>query len=128
MGDEISLGSLMQDMDVDKVDGFLKTISKYEKIFDKVSAMFTKLDKMGVVPAIIRVAGNKANIPDIDKPLNNPLSIQATTGTHMMFFKELNAIPENVISEMYQQMLLAAAKAKAKDKDKMPEQEAKVVS
>lgn len=112
-GGEVSLGSLLQGMDVNKLDSVLSTISKYEKIFDKVSGMITKLDKIGVIPAIIRVAGNKANIPDLDKPLVDPLSIHATTGTHHVFFAELNKLPENIIADMYKQMLVMAAQSEA---------------
>jgi hypothetical protein len=106
---EVSLGSLLQGMDIDKVDGMLNTLTKYEKIFDKVSGLVTKLDKMGVIPAVIRVAGVKANIPDLDKPLVDPLSVHATTGTHHVFFAELNKLPENIIADMYKQMLIISA-------------------
>jgi hypothetical protein len=105
-GGEVSLGSLIQGMDINKVDDMLGTLTKYEKIFDKVSGLVTKLDKMGVIPAIIRVAGVKANIPDLDKPLVDPLSVHATSGTHHVFFGELNKLPENMIADMYKQMLI----------------------
>jgi hypothetical protein len=111
-GGEVSLGSLLQGMDINKVDGMLNTLTKYEKIFDKVSGLVTKLDKMGVIPAIIRVAGVKANIPDLDKPLVDPLSVHATSGTHHVFFAELNKLPENIIADMYKQMLIISEQAK----------------
>ena len=114
-GGEVSLGSILQGMDIDKVDGMLSTLTKYEKMFDKVSGLVTKLDKMGVIPAIIRVAGVKGNIPDLDKPLVDPLSVHATTGTHHVFFGELNKLPENIIADMYKQMLLMAAQEEEKD-------------
>jgi hypothetical protein len=46
---EVNLGSILQGMDIDKVDGMLNTLTKYEKMFDKVSGMITKLDKIGVI-------------------------------------------------------------------------------
>ena len=113
-GGEVSLGSILQGMDIDKVDGMLSTLTKYEKIFDKVSGLVTKLDKMGVIPAIIRVAGNKANIPDLDKPLVDPLNVHASSGTHHVFYAELNKLPEKIISDMYKQMLVLAAQAESK--------------
>lgn len=119
-GEEVSLGSLIQGMDIDKVDGMLSTLTKYEKIFDKVSGLVTKLDKIGVIPAIIRVAGVKANIPDLDKPLVDPLSVHATSGTHHVFFTELNKLPENIIADMYKQMLVMAAQAEIPPKEVKP--------
>jgi hypothetical protein len=110
-GGEVSLGSILQGMDIDKVDGMLSTLTKYEKMFDKVSGLITKLDKIGVIPAIIRVAGVKGNIPDLDKPLVDPLSVHATSGSHHMFYAELNKLPEAIILDMYKQMLLMAAQA-----------------
>jgi hypothetical protein len=112
-GGEVSLGSILQGMDIDKVDGMLNTLTKYEKMFDKVSGMITKLDKIGVIPAIIRVAGVKANIPDLEKPLVDPLTVHAATGSHLVFFSELNKLPENIISDMYKQMLVMAAQAES---------------
>jgi hypothetical protein len=112
-GGEVSLGSILQGMDVDKVDSMLSTLTKYEKMFDKVSGLVTKLDKIGVIPAIIRVAGVKANIPDLEKPLVDPLNVHATTGTHLVFFSELNKLPEKIISDMYKQMLVMAAQAES---------------
>jgi hypothetical protein len=108
-GGEVSLGSILQGMDVDQVDSMLSTLTKYEKMFDKVSGLVTKLDKIGVIPAIIRVAGVKGNIPDLDKPLVDPLTVHAVTGTHLVFFSELNKLPERIISDMYKQMLVIAA-------------------
>ena len=110
-GGEVSLGSILQGMDIDKVDGMLSTLTKYEKMFDKVSGLITKLDKIGVIPAIIRVAGVKGNIPDLDKPLVDPLSVHATTGTHLVFFAELNKLPENIVADMYKQMLILSQQA-----------------
>jgi hypothetical protein len=118
LGGEVSLGSLFQGMDVDKVDSLLGTLTKYEKIFDKVSGLVTKLDKMGVIPAIIRVAGNKANIPDLDKPLVDPMALHSTTGTHLVFFQELNKLPENVVADMYKQLLVMAAQAEQPKEEK----------
>jgi hypothetical protein len=121
-GGEVSLGSLLQGMDINKVDGMLNTLTKYEKIFDKVSGLVTKLDKMGVIPAIIRVAGVKANIPDLDKPLVDPLAVHASTGTHHVFFAELNKLPENIIADMYKQMLIISEQA---EETKVVEEHAK---
>jgi hypothetical protein len=116
-GGEVSLGSLIQGMDIDKVDGMLSTLTKYEKMFDKVSGLVTKLDKMGVIPAIIRVAGVKGNIPDLDKPLVDPLSVHAASGTHHVFYAELNKLPENIIADMYKQMLLMSTQAEPVKKE-----------
>jgi hypothetical protein len=123
-GGETSLGSILQGMDIDKVDGMLNTLTKYEKMFDKVSGLITKLDKIGVIPAIIRVAGVKGGIPDLDKPLVDPLSVHATTGTHHVFFAELNKLPENIIADMYKQMLVIAAQTE-NEKAEIPPMEVK---
>ena len=114
MGDESpeNLLSMMQNMDVDKVGSVLKEFEKYEKILDKVSGITMRLNRIGVLPAILRIAGQKSGIKDLDAPLprQSPLSIDAASPTHLLMFKELNTQSEEVITEVYKNAILAGEK------------------
>ena len=107
-----NLLSMMQNMDVDKVGSVLKEFEKYEKILDKVSGITMRLNRIGVLPAILRIAGQKSGIKDLDAPLprQSPLSIDAASPTHLLMFKELNAQSEEVITEVYKNAILAGEK------------------
>ena len=107
-----NLLSMMQNIDVDKVGSVLKEFEKYEKILDKVSGITMRLNRIGVLPAVLRIAGQKSGIKDLDAPLpqQSPLSIDAASPMHLLMFKELNVQPEAVISELYKNAVLAGAK------------------
>ena len=107
-----NLLDLMNNVDVDKVGNVLKEFEKYEKILDKVSGITMRLNRIGVLPAVLRIAGQKSGIQNIDAPLprQSPLSIDAVSPMHLMMFKELNAQPEAVISELYKNAILAGEK------------------
>jgi hypothetical protein len=113
-----NLLDMLNGVDVDKVGSVLKEFEKYEKILDKVSGITMRLNRIGVLPAIIRIAGVKSGIQNIDAPLpkQSELSIDAKSSIHLIMFKELNNQPEEVISEMYRQMVLASAKTEPKEK------------
>jgi hypothetical protein len=105
-----NLLSMMQNMDVDKVGSVLKEFEKYEKLLDKVSGITMRLNRIGVLPAIIRIAGVKSGVQNLDAPLpkQSELSIEAKSPTHLIMFKELNSQPEDIISEMYKQMIIVS--------------------
>ena len=107
-----NLLSMMQNIDVDKVGSVLKEFEKYEKILDKVSGITMRLNRIGVLPAILRIAGQKSGIENIDAPLpqQSPLSIDAASPMHLLMFKELNQQPEDVISQMFKAAVLAGEK------------------
>jgi hypothetical protein len=107
-----NLLSMLNNMDVDKVGNILKEFDKYEKILDKVSGITMRLNRIGVLPAIIRIAGQKSGIQNIDAPLpqQNPLSIDAKSSTHLMMFKELNNQTEEAITEMFKAAVIATNK------------------
>lgn len=111
-----NLLDMMNNVDVDKVGNVLKEFEKYEKILDKVSGITMKLNRIGVLPAVLRIAGQKSGIPNIDAPLpqQSVLSIDAASPTHLMLFKELNAQPEAVISELYKNSIIASVKSEKK--------------
>jgi hypothetical protein len=111
-----NLLSMMQNMDVDKVGSVLKEVEKYEKILDKISGITMRLNRIGVLPAILRIAGQKSGIENIDKPLpqQSPLSIDAASPMHLLMFKELNAQSEEVITGLYKNAVLAGEKQKEK--------------
>ena len=121
MGEEesVNLLSMLNDVDVDKVGNVLKEFEKYEKLLDKLSGITMRLNRIGVLPAIIRIAGQKSGITNIDAPLPqiSELNIEAKTPIHLMMFKEINSQPENVILDMYKSAVLAGAK-QVKDKKK----------
>jgi len=117
--ESVNLLSMLNNVDVDKVGNVLKEVEKYEKLLDKVSGITMRLNRIGVLPAIIRIAGQKSGIQNIDAPLpqQSELSIEAKSPIHLLMFKELNNQPENVISDMFKAAVLAGAKPV---KDKKP--------
>ena len=112
MEEEANLLSILQDVDAAKVGGVLAEVEKYEKIIDKVSGIVMRLNKIGVLPAVMRIAGQKSGITDIDKPLPQPsqMSVEAASPTHLLMFKELNKQPEEVLGEMLKQAILLEEK------------------
>lgn len=94
----------------DNLETLLKDWDRYNKIFDRVNETITKLDRIGILPVIIRGVGKKYDI-DVDKPLNDPLAIQAASSIHKLFFSELNQVPEDIVKQMYQQALKASDSA-----------------
>lgn len=78
-------------VDVSKVDDLLATISKYERIMDKFLNLYNKLEKSGVINAVLRIAGKRAGV-DLDKPAVHPLSIVAASPQHKVLFDILNGI------------------------------------
>ena len=118
-----NLLDMMNNVDVDKVGKVLKEVEKYEKILDKVSGITMRLNRIGVLPAILRIAGEKSGIKNIDAPLpqQNPLSIDAASPMHLLMFKDLNKQPEDVINELYKNAILAwGKKEKEEKKEKKP--------
>ena len=115
-----NLLDMMNNVDVDKVGNVLKEFEKYEKLLDKVSGITMRLNRIGVLPAILRIAGQKSGIENIDAPLPqaSELSIDAASPTHLLMFKELNAQSEAVILNMFKQAVLAGAKPEKKEKPK----------
>jgi hypothetical protein len=113
-----NLLNMLKDVDVDKVGSVLKEFEKYEKILDKVSGITMRLNRIGVLPAVLRIAGQKSGITNLDAPLpqQNPLSIDAKSPIHLLMFKELNNQPEEVISEMFKSAVIEGEKQTKKAK------------
>lgn len=107
-----NLLDMLKGVDVDKVGTVLKEFEKYEKILDKVSGITMRLNRIGVLPAIIRIAGQKSGIQNIDAPLpqQSELSIDAASPMHLLMFKELNKQPEDVIGNMFKAAVIAGEK------------------
>lgn len=110
--EEENLLSMLNTVDVDKVGKVLAEFEKYEKLLDKVSGITMRLNRIGVLPAIIRIAGQKSGITNIDAPLpqQNPLSLDAASPTHLLMFKELNKQNEEVIGVLFKNAILEEAK------------------
>ena len=115
-----NLLDMMNNVDVDKVGKVLKEVEKYEKILDKVSGITMRLNRIGVLPAVLRIAGQKSGIQNIDAPLpqQNPLSIDAASPMHLLMFKELNAQSEEVITGLYKNAVIAGTKQEKEKKTK----------
>lgn len=113
-----NLLGMINGIDIDKVGSVLKEVEKYEKILDKISGMIMRLNRIGVLPAAIRIMAPKG--VDIDKPLPTPneLQIIAKSPVHLMMFRELNNQPEEVISGMFKQAIIEGEKAGKKPKKK----------
>lgn len=116
-----NLLSILNNVDVDKVGSMLKEFEKYEKLLDKISGITMRLNRIGVLPAIIRIAGQKSGIKDLDAPLpqQSELSIIAKSATHLLMYKELNNQPEEVIANMFKAAILSEKKGEGRrPKDK----------
>ena len=112
MAEEINMLKVLSEgaknIEINDLDSFLATLSKYERLLDKFIGIYNRLDRSGVIPVVLRVIGKKAEI-DVDKPIVNPLSIVAKSATHRAFFEFLNDIPEKDIKELHKQILLSMA-------------------
>ena len=110
MAEEIDMLKVLSEgaknIEVNDLDSFLATLSKYERLLDKFIGIYNRLDRSEVVPVVLRVIGKKAEI-DVDKPIVNPLSIVAKTAIHRAFFEFLNDFPEKDIKELHKQILLS---------------------
>lgn len=114
--EEENLLSLIKGVDVEKVGSVLKELEKYEKVLDKISGIVVRLNRIGVLPAVLRIIGQKSGIENIDKPLPqmNPLSVDAASSTHLLMIKEINKQSEENVSEMFKQAILIEDKANKK--------------
>jgi len=121
MEDKASILGLINEasksMDINDLDSFLATLSKYERLLDKFMAIYSRLDRSGVIPVILRVIGKKAEI-DVDKPITNPLNVVAKTATHKALFEMLNEVGEADIRAIHEQIVLAKAQIQKQKEDK----------
>jgi len=97
-----------KNMDVNDLDSFLATLSKYERLLDKFMGIYARLDRSGVIPVILRIVGKKAEI-DVDKPITNPLNVIAKSATHKALYEMLNEVGEADIRAIHEQIILAKA-------------------
>ena len=113
---EENLLDMFNRVDVDKVGGVLKELDKYNKILEKISGITMRLDRIGVLPAILRIAGQKSGIDNLDAPLpqKSPLGIDAASPTHLLMFRELNQQSEEVIAAMFKKAIEAEIVKKSK--------------
>ena len=110
-----NLLSMINQVDVEKVGNVLNELSKYEKLLDKVSGIIMRLNRIGVLPAVLRIIGVKTGVGEkLNEPLPqvSPLSIEAKSPSHMLLFKELNKQSEDTVTEILKQSVIAEAKAK----------------
>jgi len=105
-------------MDISDLDSFLSTLSKYERLLDKFMAIYSRLDRSGVITVILRVIGKKTDI-DVDKPITNPLNVVAKTATHKALFEMLNEVGEADIRAIHEQIILAKAQLEKGAKDEI---------
>lgn len=113
-----NLLDIMSNVDVDKVGNVLKEFEKYEKILDKISGITMRLNRIGVLPAILRIAGQKSGIENLDAPLpkQSPLNVDAASPMHLLIFKSLNKQPENIIEDMLKTSIILEEKNKKPQK------------
>ena len=113
-----NLLDMLSNVDIDKVGSALKEFEKYEKLLDKVSGITMRLNRIGVLPAILRIAGQKSGIQNLDAPLPkvSELQIIAASPMHHLMFKELNNQPEEIIGEMFKAAVIAGDKGVKKPK------------
>ena len=91
-------------VDVSKVDDLLATISKYERIMDKFLNLYSKLEKSGVINAVLRIAGKRTGV-DLDKPAVHPLSVIASSPQHKVLFDILNQMSPQDVQQLYYMLL-----------------------
>jgi len=110
MSEEVDMLKVLSEgaknVEINDLDSFLATLSKYERLLDKFIGIYNRLDRSGVIPIALRLIGKKAEI-DVEKPLINPLSIVASSATHRAFFEFLNDFEEKDIKELHKQILLS---------------------
>jgi len=97
-----------KNIEINDLDSFLATLSKYERLMDKFISIYNRLDRSGVIPVILRWVGKKTEI-DVDKPISNPLTMIASTATHKAFFEMMNELSEKDIRAIHEQILLSKA-------------------
>ena len=100
--------SASKNIEMNDLDSFLATLSKYERLMDKFISIYNRLDRSGVIPVILRWVGKKTEI-DVDKPISNPLTMIASTATHKAFFEMMNELSEKDIRAIHEQILLSKA-------------------
>lgn len=102
--DGLSLLKIASEMNAEQVGGILAEIEKYSAIIDKISGFLTRLNRIGVLPAVIRIYAAKTGVSgDINAPLQHPLSVTAASSTHKFLFDNLNEQAEEVIKAFLQQ-------------------------
>jgi hypothetical protein len=87
-------------VNVKNLDDVLGTISKYERILDKFLSLYGRLEKSGVINAVLRIAGKRSGV-DLDKPTIHPLSVVASTPQHKVLFDLLNSLAPQDVQNMY---------------------------
>ena len=97
-----------KEVNPESLDNILATISKYERLMDKFIAIYNRLDRSGVIPAVLRIIGKKADI-EVDKPISNPLNIVAKSATHKALFEILNELDEGDIRAIHEQIIISKA-------------------
>ena len=105
-----------KNVDINDLDSFLATLSKYERLMDKFMGIYARLERSGVIPVILRIIGKKAEI-EVDKPITNPLNIIAKSSTHKALFELLNELPESDIRAIHEQILLSKAMMEQKQNE-----------
>lgn len=120
-----NLMKMLEDVNIDKLGNTLKEIEKYEKLLDKISGLIMRLNRIGVLPAVLRIIGKKADVTNIEAPLPqiSPLSFEAASSTHLLLYKQLNEQPEQVIIEMLKQAILVEEREKTKRRGKKRKKE-----
>ncbi|RLF97020.1 hypothetical protein DRN58_09275 [Thermococci archaeon] len=97
-----------KNIEISDLDSFLATLSKYERLMDKFISIYNRLDRSGVIPVVLRIIGKKAEV-DVDKPINNPLIVIASSATHKAFFEMMNDLNEKDVRAIHEQILLSKA-------------------
>jgi len=111
---KIQLTDLITSVDPEQIDDVLKTISKYEKIIDKVSAFIDKMDKIGVITAGIRFVEKREGVKLTD-PIIDRLMIKAVSEPHYTLFALLNTLPPEIIIQMHDQIIYNKVKGELKE-------------
>ena len=107
-----------KNVDINDLDSFLATLSKYERLMDKFMGIYARLERSGVIPVILRIIGKKAEI-DVDKPITNPLNIVAKSSTHKALYELLNELPEPDVRAIHEQILIAKAQMERNEQNKV---------
>jgi len=116
---DINLLKLVSEVNPEQVGGVLKEIEKYSETLTQISGIIARLNRIGVLPAIMRIAGKKFEIEgDINAPLQHPLQTIAASPTHKFLFDELNEQTEEVVKAFLHQSMQAQAQVKQPKKPK----------
>lgn len=80
-------------------DRITSTVETVDKVLASVEKVLDRLDRMGVLAPVVRIAGKQAGV-DVDQPLASRMGVTAASPLHQQMFTELNTLSEQQLGEV----------------------------